>query len=556
MFTYLRQSLGNLDVLGIFVFCFILLLTEYQPSWWIQCKKAATVIRRKKKGPLTVYDIPGPMTFPIIGTRWIYSYGKYKMDKIHEAYRDMFCTYGKIVKEEALWNFPVINLLAREDIEKVLKYSSKYPLRPPTEVISHYRKSRPDRYTNLGLVNEQGEIWHNLRNSLTPELTSVATMQRFLPELNIVADDFNKLLLMSRDENGVIKHFEELANRMGLESSCTLILGRRLGFLDNTLDPKAEKLASAVQTQFRASRDTFYGLPIWKVFPTAAYKQLIQSEDSLYDIISEIVEKALEEEEATCATETVRSVFMSILHSPNLDIRDRKAGIIDFIAAGIKTLGNTLVFLMYLIAKNPRVQQKLYEEIIELTSQGTTITSEVLKGAIYLRACIMEVFRVLSTAPCVARIIETDMQLSGYNLKAGSVVLCHTWLASQEEENFTSAKEFIPERWLTNQCSCDTPNLQSKNCTEPCDTWCLKRESCVCALHNAKLRSFLVAPFGVGRRMCPGKRFVHMELQVVLAQTVRQFEIAYDGELGLQFEFLLAPEAPVNFIFKDRNIDC
>lgn len=66
----------------------------------------------------------------------------------------MFETYGKVVKEEALWNFPVVSVLGREDIEKVLKYASKYPLRPPTEVTSYYRKSRPDRYTNLGLVNE------------------------------------------------------------------------------------------------------------------------------------------------------------------------------------------------------------------------------------------------------------------------------------------------------------------------------------------------------------------------------------------------------------------
>lgn len=132
-------------------------------------------------------------------------------------------------------------------------------------------------------MSRQGETWHNLRNTLTPELTSAATMQRFLPELNQVADDFNKLLVSSRDKDGVIKSFEDLANRMGLESTCTLILGRRLGFLDKKIDPTAEKLASAVQAQFCASRDTFYGLPFWKVFPTSAYKQLIQSEDTIYE---------------------------------------------------------------------------------------------------------------------------------------------------------------------------------------------------------------------------------------------------------------------------------
>lgn len=55
-------------------------------------------------------------------------------------------------------------------------------------------------------------------------------------------------------------------------------------------------------------------------------------------IISEIVENALKEEQDTCEMESVKSVFMAILQAPGLDIRDRKAGIIDFIAAGIKTV--------------------------------------------------------------------------------------------------------------------------------------------------------------------------------------------------------------------------
>ena len=58
------------------------------------------------------------------------------------------------MKEEALWNIPVISIVDKDSIEKVLKQSGKYPFRPPNEVTAYYRKSRPDRYTNLGLVNE------------------------------------------------------------------------------------------------------------------------------------------------------------------------------------------------------------------------------------------------------------------------------------------------------------------------------------------------------------------------------------------------------------------
>lgn len=60
-----------------------------------------------------------------------------------------------------------------------------------------------------------------------------------------------------------------------------------------------------------------------------------------YSLISQLVDSALKDEQDTCETDAVKSVFMSILQAPNLDTRDKKAGIIDFIAAGIKTVSIT-----------------------------------------------------------------------------------------------------------------------------------------------------------------------------------------------------------------------
>jgi len=52
--------------------------------------------------------------------------------------------------------------------------------------------------------------------------------------------------------------------------------------------------------------------------------------------MSEIIELALKDEKQSCTS--VRSVFLSILQASNLDNRDKKAAIIDYIAAGIKTV--------------------------------------------------------------------------------------------------------------------------------------------------------------------------------------------------------------------------
>lgn len=55
-------------------------------------------------------------------------------------------------------------------------------------------------------------------------------------------------------------------------------------------------------------------------------------------VISILVEEAILQEKDSCPVEKARKVFWSILEAEGLDIRDKKAAIIDFIAAGITTV--------------------------------------------------------------------------------------------------------------------------------------------------------------------------------------------------------------------------
>ncbi|XP_011314519.1 ecdysone 20-monooxygenase isoform X2 [Fopius arisanus] len=512
------------ELICVSICAIVALATSYRPPWWFWSGTSHQSETKKedkmKNKVLSVQDVPGPLSLPILGTRWIFSlFGSYRLDKVHDAYKDMNLHYGPLCKEEALWNYPVISLFSREDIETVIKRGSRFPLRPPQEIISRYRKSRRDRYTNLGLVNEQGETWHRLRSALTPELMGANTVSGFFPALNKVADEFINLIRNTRADDKVAG-FEELAYRVGLESTCTLILGRHLGFLKSTSNNTTARLAEAVRVHFKASRDAFYGLPLWKVVPTTAYKELIQSEDEIYNIVSEMLDSTICQQMNDARDEAVEAVFKSILREKNLDIKDKKAAIIDFIAAGIHTVGNTLVFLFHLIGSNPRVQKILHEEVATLAPQNCDIEVQDLRNAKYLRACVQEGFRVIPTTPCIARILDESIEVSGYHLNAGTVVLLHTWIAGLKEGNFKNASEFMPERWLD---------------------------------HSEPHSPILVAPFGAGRRICPGKRFVEQALYLILAKVIREFEITCEDELSLQFEFILAPKGPVSITFRDRQ---
>lgn len=61
------------------------------------------------------------------------------------------------------------------------------------------------------------------------------------------------------------------------------------------------------------------------------------------------MDTALAEEQNTAQIDAVQSVFLAVLNAPGLDIRDKKAAIIDFIAAGIQTVRNHFFKFLFTI---------------------------------------------------------------------------------------------------------------------------------------------------------------------------------------------------------------
>lgn len=82
---------------------------------------------------------------------------------------------------------------------------------------------------------------------------------------------------------------------------------------------------------------------------------VVQAVSFNFSIISEIVETTILEKRDDAKDESVEAVFQSILRQKNLDVRDKKAAIVDFIAAGIHTVLYYTIFTLY-SSSNRRVR--------------------------------------------------------------------------------------------------------------------------------------------------------------------------------------------------------
>ena len=92
----------------------------------------------------------------------------------------------------------------------------------------------------------------------------------------------------------------------------------------------------------------------------------------------------------------------------------------------------------------------------------------------------------------------------------------------EDPKQFPEPEKFIPERWIE---------------------------------HKKNIHPFSVRNFSHGPRMCIGKRFAELEIQVAIAKVLQNFTIewAANYEMETVNDLVNTPEKPLVFKFNDIN---
>ena len=97
--------------------------------------------------------------------------------------------------------------------------------------------------------------------------------------------------------------------------------------------------------------------------------------------------------------------------------------ILSFLIAGKDTTANTLSWFFYMLCKNPLIQEKVAQEVIDITCSKendatfadfmTTITDATLDKMHYLHATLTEILRLYPAVPMV-NLLKNFIDLSSY----------------------------------------------------------------------------------------------------------------------------------------------
>merc|ERR1711971_1347556 len=147
-----------------------------------------------------------------------------------------------------------------------------------------------------------------------------------------------------------------------------------MGFLEPSIGFSTQHIIDCVTGFEESSSQLMYGLPFWKYLQRLPFwKHLpasfmglftnpMECKGFLFETFSKIVDETLELNELEGGGNP-DSILNSLLGLNDVEVKDVKASVVDYITAGMDTIGNSMIFLIANLAKHPEVQTKLQEEL-------------------------------------------------------------------------------------------------------------------------------------------------------------------------------------------------
>lgn len=186
-----------------------------------------------------------------------------------------------------------------------------------------------------------------------------------------------------------------------------------------------------------------------------------------------------------------------------------------FLSAGHETTAASLIWVMYLLCKYPRVQDRLRQEVREHlpspnSPNATNITSNDIDGMPYLNAVCSEALRTHSPVPATIRVANANTTVAGHYIPKDTLLVLPIWALNTDPQLWgPDAHEFKPERWLTpEQGGTSKTNAASGGATS-----------------NYAFMTFIHGPHS-----CIGGNFSKSEMACLLAAWVGRFEFKIKDE--------------------------
>lgn len=500
--------------------------------------------------------IAGPKPYPFIGN--FFSFSK----PIPQLYSEYLRKYGKYFGVFRS-NKPVLFISDPEVIKRIMV--KDFPLfrnrtsQPVTSKIGQYN-----------LVNARDEQWKRIRGILTPMFTS-SKLRKMESQMRSctqsVLDTFERYTKAAGagEEVTLVAHDAMASFTMDVIAKCAFATDTNAHveadnvFVRNAREMMTFNLARFLVIPFmpvwlyrklRDMKTPFFYMPSADFFlklckhliserQSARKQGTHQHNDMLQLMVNAEYEQqqqptangtaaaAKEEEEifakedlleahhvnvGTEEMETEKKLFKNIIGTKRLSEDEILAQAIVFFLAGYETTANALSSILYELAVNPDIQQRLYEEIQEAKAKDSSLSYQTVQSLPYLDAVISEGLRMYPPAMSVGRECNAEegyhIPEINFTLKKGESVTFPVVAIHHLEEYWKQPEVFNPDRFLPENRHLLTP--------------------------------YTYLPFGGGPRSCIGMRFALTEAKLGLANIIDRYQITRTPKTPKKLKIILS----------------
>lgn len=228
---------------------------------------------------------------------------------------------------------------------------------------------------------------------------------------------------------------------------------------------------------------------------------------------------------------------------------------IALLMAGQHSSSSTSSWIMLRLAQNPKVVEDLYQEQINaLGAVLPPLQYEDLAKLPLNQAIVKETLRLHAPIHSIMRAVKQPMPVPGtkYVIPTNHVLLAAPGVSAADAQYFPQPDLWEPHRWEKE--SPLAPSIVRNE--EPEDADEEKIDYGYGLVSKGAASPYL--PFGAGRHRCIGENFANVQLQTIVAMTVRLFKFRnVDGSnkvIGTDYASLFSrPLEPANIYWERRD---
>ncbi|XP_063709032.1 uncharacterized protein LOC134837580 [Culicoides brevitarsis] len=359
------------------------------------------------------------------------------------------------------------------------------------------------------LVISDGEKWHRMRKLCTPAF-HFQILERFIPiyeeQTDILIDNIRKNI------GKVIDIFPKM-HSLTLDIISETSMGAKLNAQSDPHHPYIVANEIVAYILDKRMFNGFLGVE-WIFRLTPYYKTHNENIAKINEFIDKVIqarhEKLLKEtQNARQGEETEtkkRPALLDILlqakvNGEPLTNEEIQAEVKTFMFAGHETTANSVAFTLYLLAKHPEIQEKVYDEIRSksLDVKSEPLTSRDLNSLSYLDNVCKESLRLFPPASVVIKKCNADVRIGNLLIPKNTSISTNIYSAHRNAKYFKNPEKFDPDRFNV-ELTADERN------------------------------PYAYQPFSSGLRNCIGQKFANLEMKTIISKLVSAFQFELEDK--------------------------